>query len=211
MTELCLRRVVIAAVLLAGVASARAELPAHAARIVQPTAPAATLGGGTQGGFGNQIAISGYAWPSPDDDRFDSPLGLGVDYDVLLEDTVGLRFSAGYESWETASDADIGGNVDVVPIGVSVLLGPSDQTIPLRLELGLRYLIVDSDASVVDLDNALAALLGLDWQVLRAGGTGVKITLAYQFDIEEAGSNVADIQDVSFEGLRIGVGLTGGL
>jgi hypothetical protein len=118
-------------------ASARGELPAHARRIAGAD-PIEVRN--AEGGTGGGPRVDAYVefWPDLRDDRFDNGVGLGLSALWAFDAAVAMRGGAAFAQWDADSD-----DADILPIGLSALIGPQQGAFSGALEIGLRYIVVD--------------------------------------------------------------------
>ena len=118
----------------------------------------AVAAGSAFGQGGSSMLFRGGAIVPEKDDEWDLAAAFDIGFVFWGSPNVGLWVGAGGQGWNMAKEtvdlndggwATIEGLVSVVPIGASVLLwGELGNHFALQAEGGLRYAVVDSDASV---------------------------------------------------------------
>jgi len=146
----------------------------------------------------SDIALEFMYLPSPDDDRFDDALGLGVSGTISLQSALALRLGVGYESFQGKTGFD---DADIVPLGLSFLIGPPLKgPFSVGLELGLRYSFVDFKDDGGSYDNSVNGIAGLILQA-KTGGFILEISGGYRYDISASKNDEGD--KLSLEGLAL--------
>ena len=190
--------------LVAGLARAQQDLPAHAANLMKQQ-PAAQVGGESVGMSGD--VVDGYLtfWPSPKEDRVKDALGFGVDWEMPVSRTVGLRLDAGYENWEVES-GDATEDATIIPLGLSFVVGPPPQgRFRAGVELGLKYLLVDLEDEGGSYENALVADVGLQVRYGVSAGLDLVAGVGYQTGIQDSENDANE--ELSLDGVYLRVGL----
>lgn len=188
----------------AGLARAQQDLPAHAANLMKQ-APATQVGSENVGMSGDVIDAYLTFWPSPKEDRVKDALGFGVDWEVPVSSTVGLRLDAGYENWQVDA-GDTTDDATVIPLGLSFIVGPPPQgRFRGGLELGLKYVLVDFEDDGGSYDNALVADVGLEVRYGVSAGLDLVAAVGYQAGIQESENDANE--EFSLDGVYLRVGL----
>lgn len=142
--------------------------------------------------------------PSPEDDRFEDALGIGVNLTFpLSQRAMAVRVGGGFETYKV--DGDLGGDdAKVVPVNVSLLVGPaSDGPLHVGLEVGLRYNFVDYEDVGGEFSDGLGGVVGLQLATDASGGFGAEIGVGYRFDLVEADNDAGDELDLGGLHLRL--------
>lgn len=145
-------------------------------------------------GLGAQVAVPvGGAY-----DLLDNGLGLEVNFRRWCSLPLGYQLSAGFTSWDAGDGekvgsnlADFSGDALTVPFGISALYQLPE--LPVTLELGVRYVLMDSNIKAVntdakeevtvDVDNGVigVAAVQTDWELSKNCLLGVDA--GTQFDL----------------------------
>lgn len=193
-------------VLLFAVQGVRAQmLPSHGASAAgqEPVLVTRRAPAHTGYYFTNDVGLSLVYGPSPKERGFDEVLGFSLHATFPMQASVGLRASAGYEKYGAKRPGD---DANVMPLGLSVVLGlPGEAMVPVALELGLRYNIVDFEDVVGDYDNGFGGVAGLYFEPALQDMLSFSAGLRYTFDISKSENDMGD--SFSLEGLAILLGL----
>ncbi len=147
-------------------------------------------------GVGAQVALpvgGGY-------DLLDNGMGLDFSFRRWCSLPVGYQVSAGFTSWDAGDGSKVGSNLDdfsgdalTVPFGISALYQLTEW--PVTLELGVRYVLVDSNITAVntdakeeldvDVDNGVVGVAAVqtDWEISKSCLLGVDF--GTQFDLAQ--------------------------
>jgi hypothetical protein len=166
-----------------------------------------------------------------DDDNYDLGAGMEIQGRFWLNPYVGIALAAGSVSWAVNDqdlfisegtaflDASIDGDVNMAPLGASLLLRPiRTDRFALTLEAGVRYVFVDSQAEVelqskgpagiiyvddnLDIEDGVVGIAAatlefkLQDQIFLMGGAG------YQYDIQKG--DITFLEDTDFPEIDLG-------
>lgn len=143
-------------------------------------------------------------------EEFDQAYGLELRYQNWVSDYLGFGLGLGFESWDgepvvELENGEVGSvDLDVVPIGASLLLSPGPTgPVLIGADAGLYYAYVDGD---VDVENAVYGRLGLNMDVGLGGPAGLFLGVGYQIDVVKPEIQRSGV-DLSLEGFygRLGV------
>jgi hypothetical protein len=147
----------------------------------------------------NDVGLDFIFVPSPDDDRFEDGMGLGMSLTFPFQTVAALRLNAAYESYTGEEGVEDG---SLVPFGFTFLIGPPIKgPLSAGLEAGLTYNVVDFEDAGGEYDNGVGAYVGVNIAVAAADAFGVEFGVGYRLDISES-QNDAD-EKLSLEGAVI--------
>ena len=175
---------------------------------------------GADAGLGLEVSVPG----AGDYDLFEPGYGLNFAFRRWCTDQTGYQLGIGYTQWDAGDGERVGsrltdfsGDALAVPFGLSALFRAAE--LPVALELGLRYVLMESDLEAVNLDAGESAALDIedsviglvavhtDWEL--SASTRLGVDLGYQFDVSpgEVDSRFGDAGEVELQSFFLRVGL----
>jgi hypothetical protein len=178
-------------------------------------------------------------WLAPGKDAdWSSAAGVEVQARFWQAQRVGFALAAGCDSWNAVNDVidrsdeeaylhtSVSGDAIVVPVGLSMLYRSSVmEDMDLMLELGFRYMFVDSSiyseaiyqddaeskslAGTVSIENSLVAVVGLNLEMKANDQLSVELGISQQFDLGKPHEKFTgkDIGETSFQGTSFTIGV----
>jgi hypothetical protein len=160
----------------------------------------------------------------------DLGFGAQVAYREWLAWPFGASLSLGYAAWQVDSSSDAykwrdfskyDGDLSLIPVGVSLHFNLADSdSWDLILSTGLKYVIVDSSATLrdahdgrkhdIDIDNAVWWDLSLALEYMLSESAYLEIGAGVQTDVLKAETELddgRDLRDTSFQAFFGSVGL----
>ncbi len=157
-----------------------------------------------------------------DSDLCDVGLGAQIAYREWFAWPFGASLSLGYAAWQVDSSSDAykwrdfskyDGDLSLIPVGVSLHFNLADSdSWDLILSTGLKYVIVDSSATLrdaqdgrkhdIDIDNAVWWDLSLALEYMLSESTYLEIGAGVQTDVLKAETELddgRDLRDTSFQ------------
>ena len=173
---------------------------------------------------GDQSLLAHYAQPKNDDVVSDG-IGAELQWRSWYTDTMAFAFAAGgivhganddayILPGDTFSGVQTDGNVTVLPLGPSLILrAPSDAGVTTHLELGARYLLVDSgvdlarvrtgadgqpvsELDTLEFDNGIIGLGRVEFSTPIGATTAFAAGVGYQVDLVKG--------DLTYKGAKAG-------
>lgn len=167
------------------------------------------------------MVLGNYMVPE-DDDVFDEGWGGELQVRFWITPSLGIALAGGYAQWEVDErrftvgegrgvlDADLDGEIDMVPVGASLLLRPfSGDRVGLVLEGGARYVFIDSDTDVriagtrnrIDVDDAVIAVAAATIEIDLTEDVFLAIGGGYQWDVDKGDAEFLDedFDDIELE------------
>ncbi len=178
-------------------------------------------------------------WLAPGkSEDWSSAAGVEMQARFWQGDRVGFAVAAGCDVWNAVNDVieesddtaylytSVSGDAVAVPVGLSMLYrAEMMEDMDLMLELGLRYMFVDSSvyseaiyeddtesvslADTVSIDNGLVAIIGLNLEMKANEQLSVEVGIAQQFDLNRPREKFTgkDIGETSFRGTMFTLGV----
>ena len=185
----------------------------------------------TKGDYGLELRgnVNYYMLGREKSDLFRSAFGAEAQYRNWLSDPFGFNLALGMTKWDVEKDStyfrlptiqELDGSLTIIPIGGGVLYNPIISTRwSVVAELGLRYMLVNSDVQARDserptledikIDDGLVALIVGDIEYKFTDQLSAFAGGGYQLDLMKASSSAwegVDLRDVSFKGFIIRLG-----
>jgi hypothetical protein len=174
----------------------------------------------------DEVLAYGTYWITGDGDFEGYDNGYGLELQVrrwFEESPFGGALSLGWADWNVEGGNRsvppmLRGSATLFPLGGSALYRPVEsESFGLALELGLRYVLVSSDAAAVDeqgrsfdvqIDDGFVALAAADYTQLVSEQVSLRLGVGYQIDVVE-GDFEADgrtLSDSELKGFYLRIG-----
>ena len=175
---------------------------------------------------GDRQITGAFSYYLPSGDFYEAGAGFDAKFSWWQTDEKAYVLSVGYMQWGLAKNTQVGningnvvglgltGDVNMIPVGASVLWRNQtdySRNVDVSLELGLKYVIADSDAEAlqvssagtgstpIDVENTALALVGMEIDYFLSDDHDLILGVGYNLDILKGDVNVAGATDYENE------------